>query len=205
MSGLSFDQLSDPAKERALDESRNWYVEHDDWWECTFDDFLKVAECLGFTVERRFIQFRGFWSQGDGASFAGDFGSTGRAGGMIREHAPQDETLHKLADELDLLHFEMQLTHNAAVYARIYSMGRYMHSGAMAVENYGLIAGREELIISDDSELELEARILGIARRLADWLYAQLEAEHDYLTGDEAIEESFEANDCRFDESGVML
>ena len=201
----TFSELRDSAKERARDESRYVEVEFTDWYEDVYNDFIECAECLGFTVERRFIQFRGFWSQGDGASFAGDFSSTGRAGGMIRRHAAKDKTLHTLADELDLLHFEMQLMHNATVYARIYSMGRHVHSGNMDVENCGLIAGCDEIEISDELYSELETRILGIARRLADWLYEQLEAEHDYLTSDEAVEESFEANEQRFDESGVML
>lgn len=205
MSGLKFEELSDSAKERALDESRYVEVEFTDWYDSVYDDFIECAECLGFTVEGRFIQFSGFWSQGDGASFAGDFASTGRAGALIRRHAAKDKTLHTLADELDLLHFEMQLVHNAAIYARICCMGRYTHSGNMSVEHCGLIAGREELDISDELYNDLGDRIVDVARRLADWLYDQLEAEHDYLTSDETIQGYFEANEQRFDESGVML
>lgn len=203
MSGLRLDQLSESAKQHALDKNRDWSVSDTDWWEYVFTDFIEVAKRLGFTVEWRFIWFSGFWSQGDGASFAGDFASTGRAGALIRDHAPKDEKLHALADKLDLLHFEMKLMYDASIYARIAKMGSYEHSGTMIVETIGLLAGREELDISDVLYDELESRIERIARDLADWLYEQLKAEHEYLTSDEAVEEVLK--DRFFDEDGDLL
>lgn len=203
MSGLRLDQLSEPAKQHALDKNRDWDVSDTDWWEYIFTDFIEVAKRLGFTVEWRFIWFSGFWSQGDGASFAGDFASTGRAGALIRDHAPKDEKLHALADKLDLLHFEMKLMHDAAVYARIAKIGRYVHSGTMIVETIGLLAGQEELDIGDRLYAQLEGCVENVARDLADWLYKQLEAEHECLTSDEALKEALE--DHFFDEDGNLL
>ena len=203
MSGLRFNQLSESAKQHALDSNRNWNVEHVEWWEYTFTDFIEVAKRLGFTVEERFVWFRGFWSQGDGASFAGDFASTGHAGALIRDHAPKDEKLHALADKLDLLHFEMKLMHDAAVYARIANMGSYEHSGRMIVEIIGLLIGRKELDISDWLYAQLEGCVENVARSLADWLYEQLKAEHEYLTSDEALKEVLK--DRFFDEDGDLL
>src|SRR3546814_448929 len=80
---FTFDELTDAAKERA----REWYrisnLEYE-WWDCTYDDFSTICEILGVelkthpirlmgggTRQKPCIQFRGFWSQGDGASFEG--------------------------------------------------------------------------------------------------------------------------------------
>jgi hypothetical protein len=76
------DELSDGAKEKA----RAWYREaasFDDWHECVFDDFEAVCAILGVRLKTRAVRlfgggtrqkpciwFSGFWSQGDGASYA---------------------------------------------------------------------------------------------------------------------------------------
>src|SRR3546814_15803078 len=80
---FTFDELTDAAKERA----REWYRISNldyEWWDCTYDDFSTICEILGVelkthpirlmgggTRQKPCIQFRGFWSQGDGASFEG--------------------------------------------------------------------------------------------------------------------------------------
>ena len=77
-----FPELSDTAKEKA----RSCYRElgpHDDWWDAVYEDFERVCEILGIrlkttpvrlmgggTRQKPSIWFSGFWSQGDGASYA---------------------------------------------------------------------------------------------------------------------------------------
>jgi hypothetical protein len=64
--GFQLAQLEDRAKERA----RNWYREAstgDSWWEYTLDEWKKELEDMGFDGVD--INFSGFASQGDGASF----------------------------------------------------------------------------------------------------------------------------------------
>ena len=46
------------------------------------------------------LVFRGFASQGDGASFEGQYSHARGAARAIRAHAPKDEELHRIADEL---------------------------------------------------------------------------------------------------------
>lgn len=64
--GFQLAQLDDRAKERA----RNWYREGGldyDWWEYTIDEWKTELEDMGFDGVD--INFSGFSSQGDGASF----------------------------------------------------------------------------------------------------------------------------------------
>ena len=100
-----FPELSDAAKENA----RSWYRElgpHDDWWDAVYEDFERICDILGVrlmgggTRQKPCIWFSGFWSQGDGACFEGYFSHAKGAAARIRNYAPQDPTLHGIADRL---------------------------------------------------------------------------------------------------------
>lgn len=67
----------------------------------------------------------------------------------------------------------------------IYKTGRYSHSNTMRC---------------DESD-----SLLLTAKRTADKLYKSLASEYDYLTSNEAIIESIEANDYEFDQDTLKL
>ena len=107
-----FPELSDPAKDKA----RAWYRElgpHDDWWDAVYEDFERVCEILGIRLKTRAVRlmgggtrqipcvwFSGFCSQGDGASYEGYLCHAKGSAKRIRDYAPQDPTLHGIADRL---------------------------------------------------------------------------------------------------------
>lgn len=62
---------------------------------------------------------------------------------------------------------------------------RYSHSGTMRCDE-------------DDV-------LLAVARRIADKLYKSLYSEYEYLTSNEAIIETIEANDYEFDQDTLKL
>ena len=136
-----FNELSDPAKEKA----RAWYreggIDHD-WFECVYDDFERVCTILGVTLETRSVRlygggtrpkpciwFSGFWSQGDGASFEGHYRYAKAAPRRIREHAPQDEELHRIASVLQAI----QKRNFFQLHATAVHRGRYCHEYCMAI------------------------------------------------------------------------
>ena len=107
-----FDELSDAAREKA----RAWYREGGldyDWYDTVYEDFQRIAEILGLNLKTRTVRlmgggtrqdpciwFRGFSSQGDGACFESWYSYPKDAPRLIREHAPQDTELHRIADAL---------------------------------------------------------------------------------------------------------
>ena len=109
------DELSDAAKDKA----RAWYREGGfdyDWYDAVYEDFQRVADILGLRLKTRAtrlyggrtrpqtcIWFRGFWNQGDGACFETFYSYRKEATRRIREYAPQDTTLHGIADARGLL------------------------------------------------------------------------------------------------------
>ena len=161
------------------------------WWDTTFDDFAAICKILGIDLSKNEPSFSGFWSQGDGASFTGHFSPFGieKAPALMREHAPKDEELHRIADKL----CEINLIYFAKFYGTITRSGNYWHSNTMGVEIH--MSDEEDDYWPDEVFSIVEETFLDLMRDLADWLYEALEVEYDYLTSDEVVWNAIEANE----------
>ena len=191
-----------------IDNHREFNVSHD-WWDSVYDDFYRICEILGIDLGKSEPSFSGFWSQGDGASWTGSsraikgFGAHREptydtAPQKIREYAPKDEELHRIADELCLI---------ARVYVPTYiSIERYssqsVHSRTMCVETLELCVEGEwydaydhDHGIAEEVVEHIDTTLRDLVRALAYWLYDRLETEYEYLTSDEVVIESLEANE----------
>jgi len=189
-----------------IDKHRDINVNYHGWWDSVYEDFYEICTILGIELDKREPSFSGFWSQGDGASWTGRYRAQGlgyaglaplytydQAPAKIREHAPQDETLHSIADELCLL---------GRIYRPVYAKierpygSNYVHSNTMYVTEWEYY---DEELCEDDVDTEIahhiEETLIAQFRALADWLYKSLESEHDYLTSDEAVIEALDANE----------
>lgn len=195
---FKFSELSDKAKDKARDAVRNRDVEHSDWWDFVYADATEVASLMGIDIgrdgNRPAICFSGFCSQGDGASFSGWYNHKEDAHTKVREHAPKDEELHAIADGLVVMQTTARLLHGGRLYARIDTSGHYSHSGTMSADVEGEAPACSE---------EVEKDLLALFRRFADWIYEQLETEHDYLTSDKHINEYLSEEE--FDEDGSVI
>lgn len=198
-----FDELEDRAKERARDWYRQGALDYD-WWDAVYDDASQCATILGIDLNQKpvklmsgatrydaAIYFSGFSSQGDGACFEATYAYAKGAAKKIRSHAPKDTELHRIADELQAL----QRSNFYRLTARTKHRGHYYHSGCMAVD-------------VDDNEtrqtawLQVEESLTQLLRDFADWIYRQLEAEHDYFMSDESVDDTIRANEYEFTEDG---
>lgn len=198
------EELSEPAK----DSARVWYRKggpHDGWYEFVYEDFEAICEILGIelktfpvrlygggTSQKPCIWFSGFWSQGDGACFEGCYRYQKAAGRKIREHAPQDYELHRIASALQAI----QRHHFYHLRAEIVHHGRYYHEYCMAIE-VALDSSDVQGMIADAADGVVE-----LMRDLARWLYRQLEREYEYLTSNEVVDEAIIANGYTFTEDG---
>lgn len=83
----------------------------------------------GRSYEKACIWFSGFCCQGDGACFEGLYHYQPGAAQHIRKHAPQDEALHRIADELQAI----QQRNLWQLQADIQHQGRYYHEYSMHI------------------------------------------------------------------------
>jgi len=197
-------ELSADAKDRA----RAWYREgafDHDRHEFIFDDFERVCEILGVRLRTRAvplygggtrqkpcIYFSGFWSQGDGACFEGSYSHARGAPRKIRDHAPKDGELHRIADALQAI----QRRNFYQLHAGVSHRGRYCHEYCM------VISVERDSPIYQDMTADAEDAVTEALRDLARWFYRQLEREYEFLLSDEVVDEAIAANEYTFTSSG---
>lgn len=198
------DELNAVARDKARDWFRQNGFDHD-WYEAVYDDFATICTILGIALRsvpvRLFgggtrgkpcIFFSGFWSQGDGACFEGDYAHAKGAAAAIRDHAPRDAELHAIADALAAI----QRRNFYQLRAGIRHQGRYYHEHAMS------IAVERDSPIRQDITDGAEEIVTEALRDLARWLYRQLENEYGHLTSDAEIDAALETNAFTFTEDG---
>jgi hypothetical protein len=186
-----------------IEEHRLINTSHD-WWDSVYDDFYKICSLIGIDVDTSEPSFTGFWSQGDGASFTGRYraylqrGYTGKppilcyesAPSEIREHAPNDEELHRIADELCMLsrvYFPIHINISR------FGSSSYVHEQTMDCYVEPMDGDPDDWAEEVHAHVQEQGTLL--MRDLARWLYRTLEKEYDYLTSDEAVWEAIQANE----------
>ncbi len=197
-----FDELSDAAKEKV----RAWWIDNleaHDYAEWAIQDAEECANILGITFDQtpyRTIggQTRyepavtwGLHGQGSGASFDGTYCYAKGASKAIRRHAPKDETLHAIADQLQLIQrpFMYQLRATAK------HSGYHPHSGYMSVDvEHSGDAYRD----IGDAANEIQDAL----RRFADWMYRQIDAGYDDAVSNETVDENIRCNEYTFTADG---
>jgi hypothetical protein len=198
----------DELPEGAKDSARAWYREggfDHDWYDVVYEDFQHIAEILGIRVKTwttrliggrtrqdPCIWFSGFWSQGDGACWEGWYSYRKSAAAELRAYAPKDKTLHRIAETLQAA----QRQNFYQLRAEVTHRGNYYHAFTMAVSVSRDSAAAVE-VIGDAESIVTDA-----LRDLANWLYRQLEHEYDYLTSDEAVDETLVVGGYTFTEEG---
>ena len=188
---FTIDELSDAAKENA----RIWYRDqglHDDWYDFVYEDFETICRSLGVTLgttpvslygggsrDKPHVWFRGFSSEGDGASFEGQYSHARGVAKGIRAHAPKDRELHRIADELQAV----QTRNFHQLHASIRQRGRYCHEYTMAIE-----VERDSPTWQPPTD-GAEDSVIEAMRDLACWLYRQLRSEYEHQTSDQAVDD----------------
>lgn len=204
------------------------------WYESTIDDFSDYALYLGFDIADNCVSFSGFYSQGDGASFKGQFSISGygltlESGGysqcahIVETHKAIKAEKHRFYRALcKAIPIEYMRDIRAIfvrkigrAYVNIDKSGRYSHEYTMSHDSGADILSDIEYALGDNAEfcnmaaIESECEsfaesIIEMARGMARTLYRDLENEYEYLTGEECFIESCDANGYEFDASGKM-
>ena len=214
-----FDELSNDAKEKAREWFRQGALDHD-WWDYIYDDFTTIATALGFTIGERSgthynkrnkqdvttteqkIWFSGFCSQGDGACFEGTWKAEHCKLDKLTDHLGNlakhpDKELVRIARELAAF-----ATEHPTFYAVLTHRGRYCHKHEIEFDCEEMPVGTDDENCDDLVTKESQEEFEELARDLMEWLYRQLEQEHDYRLSDEAVDEDITGNQYEFFQNG---
>jgi hypothetical protein len=186
VTAYKFSELSSAARSRALEKMYDINVDFDNWHEGCYDYFKEVGKILGIEIDK--ICCSGFSSQGDGACFEGKYSFKKGCLTKIQSYAPIDHRLHEIAIALTRL----QSKYFYGLSARVKHSGHYYHEYCTEI----WIQGRGENSTNACQELT------ELLRDFMKWMYRSLNDEYDYLTSEEAIIETIEANDYDFTEEG---
>ena len=213
---MEYAELSDRAKAYAL---ATYGQPPDDWYECVYENAKQEGKERGFLIED--IQFSGFHSQGDGASWTGEVNFAK----FIEYHIqPNDPDYARYVVLLELIK-EGWLDKFTEIYryGYMYSHSNTMRSGGVNItplddldhDNLdtlatGIMQGANvyELSRAIDYEYlvnDLDTRVLEKAREYADDIYKRLEADYESYMTDEVFEELIYINGWRFDDAGKLI
>lgn len=187
----SFDELSEKAKEKALQEHAS---ENNGFYaESVIDDAKAIAALMGWRIEQ--VYYSGFWSQGDGACFQGVLGYAKGCTKAVKAYAPQDAELHRIAKAWQ----DLQKCNFYSLSASVKHNGHYYHSGSTVFDCQDK---RSSLGYLDNTETEKE--IEEIARDFMDWIYKRLDEAYTYEVSEENFKELCNSNNYTFLECGTM-
>jgi len=190
----TFDELSDDAKQRAIESWRaSEYEGNNHWYENTINDFTLLLESIGFGDAE--IAFRGFWSQGDGACFTGSY-SYKSVTQAVKDWSfwPEFVEFAKALQAISKRYFY-------GIEFQLYKFSHhYQHENTVSIDGLELSNGDD---IKDYSSLQDE--ILELCRSFMQDIYYRLEKEWEYTISDEVIIETIKCNEYEFDNKGNML
>lgn len=203
---FQFSELSDDAKENARDWFRSC-IESEEIGEFVIDDATRIAAMMGIEFDSRpvrlmngqtrqepCVNWSGFGSQGDGASFTGRYNYEKASVQSVMDECPDDKKLHQIAASLA----KLQKRFFYQLHARITVSGRYSHSGTMDIEVTDKRDDYRDVGTAQDE-------IAQLMRDFADWIYSQLEKQNDYLYSEENVDESIKANEYEFTADGEIV
>lgn len=202
---FKFGELSERAKQKAREEYTSGDYLVDEWWDGVYEDAVRMGQMLGIeigatthvsTKGRNYtttnIWFSGFGSQGDGACFDGTYRYAPDAAKHIDQETT-DEELLRIAKELTLMHVTQRL------------LGlEYFTAAIHAERNNSIRTEIRDWGVDEVGEPD-EKTFTQLMQDFADWIYARLKDENDYLYSDEYVDERLSENDCVFDEDGTII
>ena len=184
----SFSELSDKAKEKALNHYRYLNVDYADWDEYILEEEEKKLESLGYSDVN--ILYSGFWTQGDGACFTASID--------IKKWLEA----HKLTNKYKLLYVNSELVTMTLIHNNY-----YCHSTTTELEDIcyfqDLPEAKKEKLYRQVNEIE--KLILEEREELGDNIYKTLQQAYVTKISDEAVRDTIEANEYYFLEDGGLF
>lgn len=182
--------MNDETKDELIEKYWDINVDHD-WWEFTYDDFkLQMIE-KGITVAD--INFTGFYSQGDGASFTGTIDMKTFLKVHDLEQHYMGATFFAGLGELyaNIGRHNSRYSHENTTYIEL-QQDTYndYEEDDLRCQVYGQMAD----VLSDEWQ-QLDEEVTEICRSYMQDLYSKLREEYESLTSKEVIWETIVANE----------
>lgn len=189
---MNQNDVDDQLQNELIDKHWDINVDHE-WWEYTYDEFKIEMETKGITVAD--INFSGFYSQGDGASFTGRIDMIQ----FLKVHELEQQFMGAtfFAGQGELW---AELQRGSSGYYHENSVGVCLLLDSYNNYDYEDDSTRYQVYetmqeVMDSEWKDLEEEVGSICRGYMQDLYSKLRDEYEYLTSDEVVWETIVAND----------
>ena len=198
---MKYADLSEKAKRKAVEWMQESNSEHFDG-DCVIDEWKLLLGRLGFVDTD--IRWRGFWSQGDGACFTAswsvDWLKLEEVPGYTSDERAKEitaypEKIRGLYKLLSTVEDDEEQESPIVVGASLEHRGHYCHENSIEFDFDG-----NGPYPTDDAAQEFKEW----CRDLMHMIYKDLEAEYEWVTGEEYAVEAIECNDYNFNEEGEV-
>jgi hypothetical protein len=181
---FKFEELEDYVKAKVLDKHRDWNL-HNDWYEFCEENLKNDLEEIGLRLDKAY--FSGFWSQGDGACLEVSLMDLDK---LIPKLKQQGTPMREIA-----LARKLGLSFNSK------QSGHYYHENSL---RFNIDADSYPHKLHEKTWNDLEETVKELVQDLSRDYYRTLEKEYEYLTSDELVKESIEANELEFTKDGSI-
>jgi len=202
---FQYSELSPEAQSKARDWYRSCNDGDSDFAEFVIEDSETCANLIGIEFDSRQVPlmngktrgkpcvwWSGFSSQGDGACFEGRWDASDVKPGKLKEHAPQDSELHRIAAEFERIAAEFPESSFTVKHS-----GHYQHSRCTY---FDVVSGDYEEDGKGDKFNSAADDLIEVARDFMDWIFRQLETAYEYENSDECVTDNITANEYEFTE-----
>lgn len=205
-----FTELSDEAKEKAINDNRYIDIEHFDWWGMAYEGFNQILKTLnGDTSDKFYFNI----DRGSFCSFEWEIDSEQFADVMERE----TEILSNFADD----RFKEMFAGWKSEFAKVNKWVKYVSEnigvlayGSISHGNRGVSTSIEYDIVDGETHpsntnleegFEAYAELLEqVCKDLSQYFLQSLRDEHEYRISDEAVTETLIANEYEFEVDGTF-
>ena len=175
----TFSELSEEQQKEYFDNNPDKFTPSYDWYEFVIDSEKSILESLGFYDVK--IYFSGFWSQGDGAQFLGNWSYNKGLLKRVRGEYPECKAVQYLAEVLTEVAKECFYQNTF----KISPFGNHSHEMATSFDFHDFYVGDDRRYMSDDQE----ERVKDACRDYMRDIYKTLEKEYNYLSSWEYAKE----------------
>jgi hypothetical protein len=222
----TFEELPAESQKKAIEKNDDINVDYN-WWEDSINLFCEdMWELYGVDVESKDVQFTGFYSQGDGASFTGEVEDEKKfiEKALMRgddeyldmgTRKAHEKEFDDLLNDLGSLGYDMRerlKPEDIYIEFRRDPGSRYSHENTVYSD---VLVQTTPSSWNDDEEFnwtkysywwkDLETDCTNWLRGQCVKLYRQLKDEYDELRSEEVIKDPLIANDYEFDLEGNIV
>ncbi len=190
-----FDELSEPAKDRAVQHYHNINTDYE-WWDSVYEDWKTKLTEQGFTNAK--IYFSGFWSQGDGACFESEI-DFDRQFELFKASMLENGNARMQRAFRNHENWIYDYLYNETTYRIVRTSSRYSHEYSVKIEPD---CHRYTKGILNDIYTGFTAWLENQRLEFSRQIYRDLEAEYGYLSSDKAIIETIRINGFEFTGNG---